>query len=144
MFTSFGCWYGALMPMERRNANWGGVLQCWIKDRPMPCHVWNAQCESSSGFPARHACLRVFEFDLVPGAFDRWCISVIVRVQTLVVLLEEARGLWKLEQRRLGAPLISVQDGIEFAHRVEGPLPCLKCARSIAVQDGDNSSDGSL
>ena len=76
--------------------------------------------------------------------FDRRCISVIVRVQTLVVLLEEAGGLWKLEQRRLGAPLMAVQDGLEFAHRVEAPWPCSPYTRSIAAQGGDHSRDGSL
>ena len=61
----------------------------WDVQRAARPHA-NVQCESLCGMPAKHACLPVFEFDLVPWVFDKRCISVIVRAQTLVALLEEA------------------------------------------------------
>ena len=107
-----------------------------------------APCQRSMrvrfGIPAKHARLRVSEFDLVPWVFDRCCISVLVRVQALVVLLEEAGELWKLEQRRVGGPPVSAHDVFEFVYHVEGRWSCLIYARRISVHDGDNSSDGFL
>ena len=96
-------------PLNRRaRSHVQAACTVWDVQRAACPHA-SVQCESLFGIIARHACLRVFEFDLVPWAFDRCCISVIVGVQTFVVLLEGAGELWKLEQRRLGGPLMSVQ-----------------------------------